>query len=321
MKIDIEKLMCKRRSPETYPVSPRPVVKPLINGMTIKDNGARGLTLHADRAGTLVRYLEGIKLTSQFMSTQNHQDWCFDYRLEDIIYIWNHGWPEATQVLEREFERLTIKNMAMVQGIVEEARVSGSYVDIEKFIEGIPENMVDFIEVEVQSSHLNILLNTDANAAISAEQIAYKGVAVAAAVSTLRKLGVSIRMYGCYGSRGIDSILGNHGNTAVQYEIMSPEYGENMNEIAIVCCNPAWIRRILFAIQDFAFGNQSSGYGGVLPLTPQYDAKKGQLNIPCNHSAWPGIPQWTSQEVSDSLIKQMMQTASDSPTTPTWSFR
>lgn len=122
--------------------------------------------------------------------------------------------------------------------------VSGACVDVGAFLTGVPECMIDFRTDEVRAPVVTILINGTVSAAVSADRIVKRGIAITALVEALAILQRSCVIFSevtVTSGRDVVSILTNLKGASDALDIDAVMFG---------IAHPAMLRRLYFGAYE-----------------------------------------------------------------------
>lgn len=196
------------------------------------------------------------------------------YTLEEAVELAQWGWPEGVEKISAIAEGIEIDPELLKSALKQEIYfdVAGDEPDIDRYLQGIPDNMVSY--PTVQHSHgkiLDLVVNAGQHAHIDKQVIENRGAAILAAVEALRTSGYSIGVFVVEQCRASYA----YENTAIRYEvpILEPGQSVNIDTLAFSIMHPSFLRRLLFAANEaestdmrkkFGF-HSGGGYGVPLP--------------------------------------------------------
>lgn len=149
--------------------------------------------------------------------------------------------------------------------------VSGGYVDVDRYLLGEPECMWEsHMHDEVSSGKvLKVLVNVAACAGVPPERITERGMAVAAAVEAVQRMGFNVELWVGECVTG----WGNRSGYDASVELVRvKDYRDVIDEEVslFLMAHPGMLRKIIFWCneqnpkvirRDFGFGPDGSGYG------------------------------------------------------------
>lgn len=198
-------------------------------------------------------------------SQEKGGSWCA-YSYDEAKELVRAGWPEGLQLL-RDAKVQIDKAAAEHQATSYLYDVSGSFVDVGKYLQGDPECMVEFVE-RVTPRMISIGLCLTVSASVDKQAIRNRGAVVMALCERLEDAGYRIRVNGYYSV----SDWGKHGHVI---SIRLKDFGTTLDadRLAFWTCNEAALRRIAFRYQEKLspevrqrFGYKS-GHGYGLPYS------------------------------------------------------
>ena len=236
--------------------------------------------------------------------------------LEEAVELAQWGWPEGVEKIKAIAEAIEIDPALLKSAIKIESYfdVAGDEPDIDRYLQGVPENMVTY--PSVQQSHgkvLDLVVNAGQHAHVDKQLIENRGAAVLAAVEALRTHGYSIGVFvveQCRASYGYES-------AAIRYEIpvLEPGQSVNVDTLAFSIMHPSFLRRLLFAANEIEsreirrkFGFHSGGgYGIPLPMNT-YDPGRPAYIIDKDDGLYPD--QRSTAKFAQKLVEECLRTLS-----------
>lgn len=176
-----------------------------------------------------------------------------DYSWEDTLKMLKEGWGEG--IKEIDIKADVISQIIDNQEIVYNRDVMGEYLDIGSYLEGIPECWF-YSDIQIAKKEgLKITVNLSAHCNIKQEQIKNKGAVVMALID---------RFYDKY-FLDIDLInpsINCMGKNIISIFNISTLNGYDRDMLAFIICNPAYLRRVNFAIiERICKKSNCNGYG------------------------------------------------------------
>lgn len=179
--------------------------------------------------------------------TRGERDWSGTDSLAEAFKLARFGWPEGRekmQPMKRRVEELVRQRVNSRQEVLWD--VAGSVVDVGRFCGGEPENMMYFepMPTDGKGRIVKLSVNVTASAGIKAENIFWRGAAIIALVDLLESNGFSVEIEACDGRRG--------GGMKLEYRVpvKVPGYALDEDRLTFVLASPAFLRRILFAVNE-----------------------------------------------------------------------
>jgi hypothetical protein len=198
-----------------------------------------------------------------------HKDakWSGTKTLDEAINLAYRGWPEGRDKIRDTRMKLQIDNLLPnARKIKSTFDVYGDEPDIDRYLEGVPEDMVTLNESISSSSGkvVRISVNRSASCVVETDKIIRKGVAILLAVETLIHLGYSIEIW-------VSEAVSSYSGYTHEHHIPILHAGDpiNLDTIAYMFLHPAVLRRLVFAADEceeheirkqFGFWNDG-GYG------------------------------------------------------------
>lgn len=195
----------------------------------------------------------------------------FDEAIDGIIF----GWEDApdpqshSDELDQLRERLEQKvNNFRSSAFVEMRDVAGSYVDIDRYMLGDPECMVEFAQDErtMKGRAIKVFINVVASWTYSAQELLDRGTRVLMAVEAAMSTGANIELW-------VGETIEGYGGNDVAVELVRLKGFHDYIDpkVAAFCIgHPSMLRRILFFLNElrpederrqFGVGDGGSHYG------------------------------------------------------------
>lgn len=152
------------------------------------------------------------------------------------------------QRAEQELKELQHTRQEMVQVM----DVTGSVVNMDAYLSGVPENMMEFPIIEEATKFINLLIEVGENAYVSSQQMVNKAIAVASIVDDLENSGYRVGITVC-DLNGFNKsyTTGSELNTyssALVTAIKIKDYHQPLSIGQLIgCCYPSFLRGLIFA--------------------------------------------------------------------------
>lgn len=160
------------------------------------------------------------------------------------------GWAEGLKDIKAMSEKIWSVVGQEIQKTTFTFDVTGSVPDVDRFLLGEPENMVQF-QQEDSVGHgkiVKIYVNSSASCGVSAETMFVRGAAVVALVDALENLGFSCEV------ETADAVAGQWtgDEEILQYHVMLKRAGGalDLDRLAFALAQPAWFRRLVFSAME-----------------------------------------------------------------------
>lgn len=163
------------------------------------------------------------------------------------------GWPEGLENVSSLSRRLSgiVASKIKKQDFIYD--VAGDSVDVGRFVEGCPENMIQFTETEDRGHGrlLTMKVSATTSSTISTDIIIRRGAAAAALVDSLESVGyrVEIVLVNTLARHTISVVLKRH------------EESLELDRIAFFLAHPDVQRRIIFSVEERESGEIRQAFG------------------------------------------------------------
>lgn len=177
-----------------------------------------------------------------FVTRDSRKDWDSDWAGSKD---YDHALQIAREGLDLEKIHATMGELSI--GVKQQELfydVTGSYVDIGRYLEGEPENMINFQESQ-ENRFIDVKFLFSENAGVSSETFTNKVIVLASIVDRLESIGFRVRLIACCRCK--------QDNVSKKFkfdmDVIVKDYKENLSIGQVSgCVNASFFRRIMFAI-------------------------------------------------------------------------
>jgi len=188
---------------------------------------------------------------------------------DEAIEYARHGWPEGANKAKALLDRLTIDPPSAPHSQTYHD-VSGSYVDVGEFVQGVPECMVDFREDKRPARFAHIVVAACYAASFRASSAIQRGVTIAAIIDALEAQGIRCTV-------DLHFTVKNESKTDqidIHLALKEAHAPLNLDTLTFGIAHPAYLRRLIFGAMEHLprerhreFSIRSGGgYGKVAPI-------------------------------------------------------
>lgn len=137
------------------------------------------------------------------------------------------------------------------QEMVQVNDVTGSVVNMDAYLQGLPENMMEFPIVEEPTKFLNLLVEVGENSYVSSEQMVNKAIAIASVVDNLENNGYRISINVC----DLNAFAKSYttGRESFSHDcilatvVKIKDYHQSLSIGQLIgCCHPSFLRGLIF---------------------------------------------------------------------------
>lgn len=203
---------------------------------------------------------------------------------DEAIRLATHGWADGATQAKRLLEKITDHAPQEYSPIHTQHDMTGAYVDVGAYVEGVPECMIDFAPDIRPKRFVRILIASTFSSFIKAQQVLARGVAIAAAIDKLETRGVRCE---------IDAILttqaqnGTNDKLSVMVTIKNAHEALSLEKLVYVAAHPTFLRRIGLSAYEQESATMRSqfgcmterGYGGAVNESDK-DIPAGTIYFP-----------------------------------------
>jgi len=189
-----------------------------------------------------------------------------------LVHGWNQHTDDVDETVQRELDKLQDRinkfNFEQTESLLD---VSGSWVDVDRFISGEPECMWEqhMQDDNVNGRVLRIVMNCAASAFVSDAALVQRGASVVAAVTAAQAMGFNAELWVAEAVN--PSGYGRSSNSTNVEMVKIKDYRDPIDmDVAMFCiAHPAMLRRVFFVLNEehdedhrdhFGF-KPSGGYG------------------------------------------------------------
>ncbi len=153
--------------------------------------------------------------------------------------------------------------------------VSGGWVDMDRYLSGEPENMVEtYLDPNVKAGNVvRILVNVAASSGVQPEVIRQRGIAVAVAVEAAAQLGLNTELWMGQAITPTGTGRGGNGETLTEMLKLKGFHDPLDESVMVWCCSsPAMLRRIIFNCEENDLTSEDRSKWGIGPEGGGYGA-------------------------------------------------
>jgi len=190
------------------------------------------------------------KISGAASRRRGDRSWAGTDSFEEAMKLAREGWAEGLKDISDLSEEIWDVVGQEIKKQDFHYDVQGCVLDVDRFLVGEPENMIEFHEEE-EIGHgkiVKIRVNNVASCGVSAKTMFLRGAAVVALIDALEKLGFSCEVYTADALarrwRGDEEVL--------QYEVELRGPGDvlDMDRLAFGLAHPSWLRRMVFSAME-----------------------------------------------------------------------
>lgn len=168
------------------------------------------------------------------------------------------GWKDGASKL-RETERQVAGLLPRGADIVGEYAEAGDEVDVGRYLDGEPENMIEYQLSESRKPVVRFVVSVTANSEVSTDAIFNRGAAVAAAIDALESSGVRCEVWASFDTDGAY----NYGiRNRAQVKVKGDSEALDIDRLAFAVCHPSMLRRLCFRLKELDGDEMHRRMGG-----------------------------------------------------------
>lgn len=241
----------------------------------------------------------GTKYRTEMDHDTNGYAWTWSHNTAQAMALVKTGW--AAGAAHVKSTHVDIANSYLSEHTEESTRydVAGSFVDVGAFLTGIPECMVDFCEEKRETRAVRIMVDMSVSAAIDADAIFARGIAIMGAVMAVQASGVAVT---------VDLVLNatlytDDGKVLSSVSVTAHKPGDilDTSRLAYFLAHPAFTRLIMLGGVAYCLAGARNGCGAGPGKT-----QTGEVWIP---DLMFGTNTWGSAECNKELIAKIFASA------------
>ncbi len=188
--------------------------------------------------------------------------------LEEAIKLCKYGWPEGRERVLKAMANLGIEDgLANLGQVIEyQHETAGDEPDIDRYLAGDPENMINYYLDESTAGRIvKLLVNVSQPSYMNPDIIMRRGIAIVAAVETAAAAGYGVQL------EAAEHTVSRYDGQSLEYRIPLAQAGEylNIDTVTFAITHPSFLRRLVFTLNEnesdeirdkFGFW-ESGGYG------------------------------------------------------------
>lgn len=223
----------------------------------------------------------GVNYGESSMTDPYHYQWTLTRNFEAAVRLAKEGWPDGLAATDVELRNLTA---ALPKGddLVVQYTEAGDEPDVGLYLEGEPENMIEFPLRPVGKPVAKLVVSVCYSSGIPAEAITRRGAVVMAVVDALEAMGVRMEIIADWTGTAEDTFC-------YRVPVKHAEEPMDRDRVAFALCHPSMLRRFMFRLNELTesrFMRRGGGsYGSPRNPLPEPDA----FVMPCMHyetEAW-----------------------------------
>jgi len=209
------------------------------------------------------------------------------------LKMMGEGWSQGAQIIADVGKRYESE---IVPGVVRQWEpvhdVTGVMVDVGRYVEGIPECMMEYIPADVQGQrHVHLMVSNDAPGDIESQVMVRRAAAILAIIEALRASGCLCTLDSVVVTRAFNANAGGPPYVLrMQTTLAEPGRPLDMDAIAFGCAHPAFLRRGYFAFAEHQESHwrrlAGVGHGYGAPSDPDDAELQDTLYWPAIHSVY-----------------------------------
>lgn len=163
--------------------------------------------------------------------------------MADALKLAREGWSDAPDLRQFAAAITTKSEEGTAQGM--EHAVTGAFVDVSRYLEGHPENMMEFTETPAPRS-VRIAINLWNSSATGKEIFEYRGAIAIALADSLSRAGMNVEIIAV-------NLHANESRTVygcTTFPVKRAHEPLDIAAIAFWICHPAALRRLCFGAMD-----------------------------------------------------------------------
>lgn len=175
--------------------------------------------------------------------------WSGTRNIDEAIRIARYGWPEGRELIKDTLDEIDTDELVGLRRTMEPyVDVAGDEVDVDRYLAGDHENMVQFaLKYDQNGKVVTLFVNATMSSYIEPQQIVKRGAALVAAKEILTSSGYAM------GITMVESATSSRGRdiqTEYHIPLISPGEYLDVDTAAFCLAHPSFLRRLIFALND-----------------------------------------------------------------------
>lgn len=224
-------------------------------------------------------------LATEYNASRNEgeADWAGTRTYEEAITLVTKGWPDGLAKVQESVKQIKTK-LPIEKTFMPLFDVAGAVPDVERFIMGEPECMMDFTPDLTAKRIINITVCISGLADVPAQLWIDRGAVIAAVIDHLESINIRVELDLIMCSRVPANRSAGGDESYIKIRLKDADQHMELERLAFAVGHPAMFRRIGFAIKEDRpreirdkWGvNEMGGYGSTIGV-PRHMA--GELTI------------------------------------------
>lgn len=202
------------------------------------------------------------------MTDRHHCHWTMTPNFGAAVRLAKEGWSDGLAATDVELRNLT-RALPKGDDLVVQYTEAGDEADVGLYLEGDPENMIEFPLRPVGKPVAKLLVSVCYSSGIPAEAIIRRGAVVMAVVDALEAMGVRMEIIADWSGAASD-------NFSYRVPVKHAEEPMDRDRVAFALCHPSMLRRFLFRLNELTESRfqrrGDSSYGMPRDPLPEPDA-------------------------------------------------
>lgn len=212
--------------------------------------------VYFDNLSAMIECAEREPTRSAFNLSRNKEEnygrksmpWSGTYDWQEAVNLATFGWNELRAGVEEAFGPIAteIRDAIPEQNVMVHD-VTGAAVDIDAYLRGEPESMIEFVQepVSTQGRVITIITNVSVSCTVDSERMVKRGVGIAALCYALNLLQHSTEIYV---EAGAEYWGGRDNSFSCVTKVKSAQNAEDIDNIMFALAHPSMLRRLYFAV-------------------------------------------------------------------------
>jgi hypothetical protein len=202
------------------------------------DRAINGKPVSGSLAETHGRLSRNVTNWSKFAKTAS---------FEEATKLATEGWSEGREFIGEILSKLDDLNARTVTTPQPFNDVSGDYVDVGAYLEGVPECMIRWAETECQKRVARILFNMAASGGVSNEAIQWRGATTLALIDRLEAQGIRVELDIVF---SVFSQSNPDNTTEILVTLKESDEPLHLDRLAFHLAHPSSLRRLSYSLRE-----------------------------------------------------------------------
>lgn len=218
----------------------------------------------------LLDYIKANSLKGAHSKEPREESFC-SFTWDETLKMLEYGWPEGDKEIDLKVKSL--EGMFQVDAEIPciDYDVTGDYIDVGRYLEGIPEVYGYFDTQEAKKDEINIIVNTTSSWNITQDQIYNKGAVIINLLDMLQKQYHTVNLQFIWYAQNNYSLYGEKTGYICMKLNLDLHNTFSKDAITFIVANTGYSRRCMFSLYEIAANVPECGSYGIVETYEEYN--------------------------------------------------